>query len=36
MEAAHYRPAAEKTASLPERNYLLSKAGRLAFGTVAR
>jgi RNA polymerase sigma factor (sigma-70 family) len=26
----HYRRAAEKTASLPERDYLLTKAGRLA------
>jgi RNA polymerase sigma factor (sigma-70 family) len=27
---AHYRAAAERTASLPERNYLLTKAARLA------
>jgi predicted RNA polymerase sigma factor len=27
---AHYRAAAEGTASLPERNYLLTKAARLA------
>ncbi len=27
---AHYRRAAERTASLPERNYLLTKAARLA------
>jgi predicted RNA polymerase sigma factor len=26
---AHYRAAATKTASLPERNYLLTKAARL-------
>jgi len=26
----HYRAAAERTASLPERNYLLTKAARLA------
>jgi len=26
----HYRRAAERTASLPEKNYLLSKAARLA------
>jgi RNA polymerase sigma factor (sigma-70 family) len=28
--AAHYRAAAERTASIPERNYLLMKAARLA------
>ena len=27
---AHYRAAAEGTASLPERNYLLARAARLA------
>jgi predicted RNA polymerase sigma factor len=27
---AHYRSAAKKTASLPERNYLLTQAARLA------
>ena len=30
---AHYRAAAEATASLPERNYLLTKAARLGTGT---
>ncbi|HEX8695272.1 MAG TPA: sigma-70 family RNA polymerase sigma factor [Longimicrobium sp.] len=29
---AHYRAAAERTASLPERNYLLTKAARLGAG----
>jgi hypothetical protein len=27
---AHYRAAAERTASIPERNYLVTKAARLA------
>jgi predicted RNA polymerase sigma factor len=27
----HYRAAAERTASIPERNYLLDKAARLAW-----
>ena len=27
----HYQRAAERTASLPEKNYLLSKAARLSF-----
>ena len=27
---AHYRAAADRTASLPERNYLLTRAARLA------
>jgi predicted RNA polymerase sigma factor len=27
----HYRAAAERTASIPERNYLLEKAARLAW-----
>ncbi len=30
---AHYRTAAEKTASIPERNYLLTQAARLAEDT---
>jgi predicted RNA polymerase sigma factor len=30
---AHYRKAAEKTASIPERNYLLTQAARLAEDT---
>ncbi|MFL5607040.1 MAG: RNA polymerase sigma factor, partial [Gemmatimonadaceae bacterium] len=29
---AHYRAAAERTTSIPERNYLIVKAGRLATG----
>ena len=32
----HYRRAAERTASLPEKNYLLSKAARLAQGVSFR
>jgi predicted RNA polymerase sigma factor len=31
----HYRAAAEATASLPERNYLLTRAARLAAGSRA-
>jgi predicted RNA polymerase sigma factor len=27
---AHYRAAAERTTNTPERNYLITKAGRLA------
>jgi hypothetical protein len=27
---AHYRAAAERTMSIPERNYLITKAARLA------
>jgi hypothetical protein len=27
---SHYRAAAERTASIPERNYLLARAARLA------
>jgi hypothetical protein len=27
---AHYRTAAERTASIPERNYLITQAARLA------
>jgi predicted RNA polymerase sigma factor len=30
---AHYRKAAERTASIPERNYLLTQAARLAEDT---
>jgi RNA polymerase sigma factor (sigma-70 family) len=30
---AHYRAAAERTTSIPERNYLLTKAARLAAGS---
>jgi hypothetical protein len=30
LAIAHYRRAADGTASLPERNYLLAKAARLA------
>jgi predicted RNA polymerase sigma factor len=29
---AHYRKAARRTSSLPERNYLIMKAGRLGGG----
>jgi predicted RNA polymerase sigma factor len=29
---AHYRAAAERTTSIPERNYLITKAARLASG----
>ena len=29
---AHYRAAADRTTSIPERNYLLTKAGRLRNG----
>ena len=35
LAVAHYRAAAERTTSLPERNYLLTKAARLSTGPQA-
>ena len=32
---AHYRAAAERTASIPERHYLLTKAARLTAGPLS-